>query len=592
MSNPDERTAIDQFGTGDKYFGVSTLLATLPGLPMLGHGQIEGFTEKYGMEYKQARMRETPNEELVGRHQREIAPLLKKRWAFAESGNFALYDFWNEHGGVDENVFAYSNVSGGERSLVLYNNVYGSTRGTVHVSAASMDKGWGTMRQRSLAEAMQLPGDPGAIVGYRDTTAGLEYLRRAGGLIESGFSTELRGYQYVVLQQWREMTVTAEQPWDRLCDALHGAGVYNLGEALSKLRLRPVHDALRQMLSVEAIGELVAAAGAVPGNPKLEPGTEESAPKRGKKGVKEAAGESADPRMEGVLGRVEAFLDRADELRGGNGGAVGAEARPGQRERLRTGLRAVLELPGLQSASPVWPAAATAILPGGAGGELRVATWATILAWAVMRELDGDGGSAAGGGVRTFDELQFRSALAEIFSGLGVTGEDAWRAAARVRVLLRYGNEAQPGGTEDFWKDGDVRWLASVNESGETMYFNQEAFAELLWWMEIPVLVRAAETRPVRTEAFAEVKQRMGALSRTAAEAGYEVTRYVGLVGAAESAAEMPESATAFPVAVRAGELVPAPVSGRVDGAAGGKKAGSGAMRPKAPGRKKPKAGA
>ena len=31
MSNPDERTAIDQFGSGDKYFGVSVLLATLPG---------------------------------------------------------------------------------------------------------------------------------------------------------------------------------------------------------------------------------------------------------------------------------------------------------------------------------------------------------------------------------------------------------------------------------------------------------------------------------------------------------------------------------------------------------------------------------
>ena len=29
MSNPDERTAIDQFGDGDKYFGVCTLLATL-----------------------------------------------------------------------------------------------------------------------------------------------------------------------------------------------------------------------------------------------------------------------------------------------------------------------------------------------------------------------------------------------------------------------------------------------------------------------------------------------------------------------------------------------------------------------------------
>ncbi len=54
MSNPDERTAVDQFGKGDKYFGVATLLATMPGLPMIGHGQIEGFAEKYGMEYRRA----------------------------------------------------------------------------------------------------------------------------------------------------------------------------------------------------------------------------------------------------------------------------------------------------------------------------------------------------------------------------------------------------------------------------------------------------------------------------------------------------------------------------------------------------------
>lgn len=50
QNNPDERTAINQFGKGDKYFGICTVMLTLPGLPMFGHGQIEGFAEKYGME--------------------------------------------------------------------------------------------------------------------------------------------------------------------------------------------------------------------------------------------------------------------------------------------------------------------------------------------------------------------------------------------------------------------------------------------------------------------------------------------------------------------------------------------------------------
>ena len=45
MNNPDEDTAVAQFGKDDKYFGVCTMLVTLPGLPMIGHGQVEGYRE-------------------------------------------------------------------------------------------------------------------------------------------------------------------------------------------------------------------------------------------------------------------------------------------------------------------------------------------------------------------------------------------------------------------------------------------------------------------------------------------------------------------------------------------------------------------
>ncbi|MCB0201625.1 MAG: alpha-amylase, partial [Anaerolineae bacterium] len=118
MNNPDEDTAVAQFGKDDKYFGVATMLATMPGLPMFGHGQIEGFTEKYGMEYRRAYYDETPDGWLVSRHQREIFPLLHKRYLFAEVDNFRLYDFFSAEGGVNEDVFAYSNHSGDERALV------------------------------------------------------------------------------------------------------------------------------------------------------------------------------------------------------------------------------------------------------------------------------------------------------------------------------------------------------------------------------------------------------------------------------------------------------------------------------------------
>ncbi|HOO46590.1 MAG TPA: alpha-amylase family glycosyl hydrolase, partial [Deltaproteobacteria bacterium] len=39
MNNPDEEPAVEQFGKQDKYFGVATMMVTMPGLPMFGHGQ-------------------------------------------------------------------------------------------------------------------------------------------------------------------------------------------------------------------------------------------------------------------------------------------------------------------------------------------------------------------------------------------------------------------------------------------------------------------------------------------------------------------------------------------------------------------------
>ena len=104
-----------------------------------------------------ARMDETPDEGLIARHQREIAPLLKRRKLFAESTHFVLYDFWTGQGTVDENVFAYSNRLGDQRAVILYNNSYGSTHGTIHASAASMDKGSGRCSRRGSVMGLDFP---------------------------------------------------------------------------------------------------------------------------------------------------------------------------------------------------------------------------------------------------------------------------------------------------------------------------------------------------------------------------------------------------------------------------------------------------
>ena len=173
MNNPDEHTAANQFGKGDKYFGICTLMATLPGLPMFGHGQIEGFTEKYGMEYKRAYWDEQPDQQLIERHAWQIFPLLKRRYLFSGVEHFYLYDFYTPEGHVDENVFAYSNCSGDERSLVVYHNRFGDTSGWIKTSSAFMDKNSGELRQVDLRTGLNLPGDRRRYIVFRDQLIGI-----------------------------------------------------------------------------------------------------------------------------------------------------------------------------------------------------------------------------------------------------------------------------------------------------------------------------------------------------------------------------------------------------------------------------------
>ncbi|MGA1981290.1 MAG: alpha-amylase family glycosyl hydrolase [Acidobacteriaceae bacterium] len=534
MSNPDERTAIDQFGTGDKYFGVCTLLATLPGLPMFGHGQIEGFTERYGMEFKQARMDEWPNQDLVARHQREIAPLLKKRYIFAGSSDFTLYDFWNGYGSVDENVFAYSNRFGGERSLVVYNNKYDSTHGTIHISAGFMDKGSGQMRQRSLAEGLALPTSESVILAYRDTH-GLEYLRRATDIHYHGMHFDLRGFQCVVLLDWRELCSSAEWPWDALCDQLRGAGVPNLDQEVIRLRLRPLFDTLRQAISADNIRTLATIAC------EREPSCRTASPATVEPTTAPAA---LGPRLQSLVDKSQAFYaklletlspeDRAlmerpaisstPELKSGAPTASIAPTAPSYADTVRELAAAATLIPSLaQSFTTDWTAEARRLLPGRKPGTPADHAWAPLLAWIVLRSLPSKTGKVA-----LFDRLELRWALADIFSSMGMEGEAKWRAAAQVRMLLAE-SAAKPVSprSEAFWADPDVRWLAGVNTASGITYFNREQFEELLAWLQLPTLIRIAQQDSTQAKAMADLESAFAAACEAAHDAGYRLDHYI-----------------------------------------------------------------
>jgi glycosidase len=252
MNNPDEKTAVEQFGKGDKYFGICTLMSTMPGLPMFGHGQLEGFSEKYGMEYYKPYWDETPDQELLDRHRRRIVPLLHQRWIFANVENFRLYNF--ETGfGVDENVFAYSNAAYGKAALVVYNNRYGTTSGWVRNSSEFLIKGVDPQLESThLAAALGLQGREG-FVKFRDVVSGLTYLRQLSEVQDRGLYFELEAYNHQVLLDFE---LVQGQDFAQLCRYLDGKGVWNIDALRQELILRPVLNPLRQLLSRENLSNL------------------------------------------------------------------------------------------------------------------------------------------------------------------------------------------------------------------------------------------------------------------------------------------------------------------------------------------------
>ena len=253
MSNPDEETAIAQFGDGDKYIGACVLMATLPGLPMFAHGQVEGFREKYGMEFRRAYWNETPRPDLLARHEREIFPLLRHRALFAGLESFLLYDLEAPSGGVNEDVFAYSNSHAGERALVLYNNRFNTASGRIRASVAFAVKSHGgkSLVRRTLAEGLGLPADHAAFVVFREHFSQLQYLRSCADIAENGLAVELGAYRCEIFLDFSIVTDDASGRWARLAAELAGRGVPRVGEALREMELRPIREPLRALTSAD-----------------------------------------------------------------------------------------------------------------------------------------------------------------------------------------------------------------------------------------------------------------------------------------------------------------------------------------------------
>ncbi len=250
MNNPDEETAAQQFGKGDKYFGICTMMITMPGLPMFGHGQIEGFREKYGMEYRRAYLNETPDQDFVARHERDIFPLLKQRALFSDSQYFLLYDLTASDGSVNENIFVWSNKYRGRCSLAAYNNSPYEASGRIY---SSVPKNISLTDEPNTVEipfprALELEGDPKEYVYFTEFHSGLTYLRSAASLYREGLFIQLPPYGNHIFLDFNRV-FDEDGTWESAAKHLKGNGTRDIFRLKRKILLKPAAEILQRFFA-------------------------------------------------------------------------------------------------------------------------------------------------------------------------------------------------------------------------------------------------------------------------------------------------------------------------------------------------------
>jgi glycosidase len=512
MSNPDEETAVTQFGKGDKYFGVSTMMVTMPGLPMFAHGQVEGFGEKYGMEYRYAKWDEQPDWDFIRRHEREIFPLMKRRHLFAGVKNFLLYDFFTPEGFVNENVFAYSNTVRDEKALIIYHNKYDSARGWVRTSVAhSVKDGEGDERklaQKDLGEGLGLTPDRTYFCIFKDHVSGLEYIRNSDELREKGLYVELGAYKYHVFIDFREVRDNEWHQYAQIASYLNGRGVPHLDEALKEMILQPIQNAFKELVTPIMFRKL------------LEFCTTEPEVKPDQKILDEIEQKSIN------------LLRKAKRL------SRGVEDEMAVAREIRRGLEATLRLPSVIR-QLAWAKNLQKKLTEG------IYTWGTLLSWLFVYALGKvvNQREFAEQSRSWIDEWRLGKTIVGILMDLGQEETAAWRSVTVIKLLTRHQHWFEvPASAQNppyqvlelLLKDGEVQQFLQVNRYNDILWFNGEASDELRGWL-LPVAAVEIISDPLRSpsEIVKEIERCNGILQKwEEAEKGseYQVEKLLAAV--------------------------------------------------------------
>jgi len=507
MNNPDERTAVDQFGNGDKYFGICTLMTTLPGLPMFGHGQFEGFSEKYGMEYSRALMDENIDENLMRRHESEIFPLLYRRELFAGVENFRLFDFWQSDGSVNENVFAFSNQWVNQKTIVVYNNAFEETQGSLFDSYPQFKDKQNSKSKtsQSIVKVLGLQGKEDGFLRFFDLSTLQYFIRPVSELKQHGFTIHLNGYEHHVFVDFQIVHSDGTRDYEKLYQSVGHSGIPDIEQALERLRLLPILQPLTDIVNDEFLNTLFHNALQSQSNLELN------------RQIKE---------------KIREFVRAGKEF----ANAAGYNS-PLEEEICRL-MQALLQLPGLDKAYTDAGMQKTGKYLSALTGKLLrdKSRWSTLVTWVLISRLGKliPYASYPETSLAWLDEWCLNQPLGETLRKMNVPEQEIQESFSFLSLAIRHQNWFQEYGKKpvktilkNWFTSLDIRACLKVNLFEKVLWYNRESFQEFLWWMQIVAILQhqsdQTSNRVSLAETITDLKQKMKKIETLDQESDYQV---------------------------------------------------------------------
>jgi hypothetical protein len=395
------------------------------------------------MEYKRAYYNEEPDRQLIWRHEQEIFPLLGKRHLFSQVAFFELYDFIDDKGKLNENVFAYSNKSGNERAIICYHNKYEETSGWIKNSVgrnvSSTDQP--QLNYKTIAQALEFSSEENVFYFFKDYKTNLQYIRSGKDFHSRGLYVKLSAFQHHIFMDFKEVHDT-DGIYGRLTAHLHGKGVPDIDDELMTVRLFPLYLKLFDLINSETVEffKNILCKNDLP-QTKIDSG------------------------IKSIINAYEKFIQQGKSLLNSSGETSTAV------DDLNIKLQTLL----------------SHINNNRYFGEAKFGVieftdrrnCLIFYIWCLLHSLERMERKIS------FNIMRLDKAFADIFASFDFEKEQMKESIDLIKILIseNYFNMKSPEMTEEFFKQPNIQEFIKLNETNGIRYFNKERFEQLMKWI-------------------------------------------------------------------------------------------------------------